>query len=136
MHVLSPQISENGVISFRSPVTDPFPRPLPFSTDPSSSTPAFIAPYWADMNTAKNGGAIFYREMTAANRNFCTQKSYVLQLIREGFGGSASGFDPTLLFVVSWDAVHGFGTGKNVSVHCEVCITVSLYIPFCDLSNC
>ena len=65
--------------------------------------------------------------MSAENRNFCAQKSYVLQLIREGFGGSVSGFDPTHLFVVTWDAVHGFGTGKNVSIHCEVCITVSLY---------
>jgi len=67
------------------------------------------------MNTAKNGGAVFYREMDAGDRNFCAQKSTVLQLIREGFGGSVSGFDPTHLFVVTWDAVHGFRTGKNVS---------------------
>ena len=27
-----------------------------------------------------------------------------------------SGFDPTYLFIVSWDAVNGFRTGNNVRI--------------------
>ena len=56
------QVNSDGLISFGATISNEHtPRPLPVSTP---STP-FIAPYWADVDTTKNNGRIYYRTVTA-----------------------------------------------------------------------
>lgn len=100
------QISENGVISFRQPFSDPFPRDLPISSDAELPAPAFIAGFWGDINVVKNDGVIFFSEMDANNRRFARSKTHVLNLLREGYGGSLEGFNPTHIFQATWETVH------------------------------
>jgi len=56
------QVNENGLISFGSAIHRQYvPRSLPIS---SPSTP-FIAPFWADVDTTRNNGRIYYRSVTS-----------------------------------------------------------------------
>ena len=104
------QISENGVISFRQRFPDPFPSDLPLTSDSAtSSTPALIAGFWGDIDVQKNGGAIFYTEMDADNRRFGSSKAHVLNLLREGYGRSLEDFEPTHIFLSTWESVHEYG---------------------------
>ena len=105
------QISENGVISFREPFPDPFPRSLPLTSDSDSSSPspALIAGFWGDIDVQKNGGAIFYTELDASNRRFGHSKAHVLNFLREGYGASLEDFSPTHIFQSTWESVHEVG---------------------------
>ena len=109
-----PQISENGLISFRDPFSSPIPQPLPL-TSPDGGTsplpPAFIAGFWGDIEVQKNGGGIFYIEMDRprANGRFGRAKADVLNLLYEGFGHSMEDFDPTHIFLSTWEGVHETG---------------------------
>ena len=105
------QISENGVISFRAPFSDPFPSNLPLTNDSgTSSTPALIAGFWGDIDVQKNGGAIFFGEQYGRNnKRFGKSKAHVLNLLREGYGGSLEDFEPTHIFLTTWETVHEYG---------------------------
>ena len=115
------QISENGVISFERPFPDPFPRTLPLTSSPGTSTPPpLIAGFWGDINVPKNGGAIFFIEMNERiNGRFGRARAHVLNLLREGFGRSMEDFYPTHIFLCTWESVHenNPGVAKRVSIH-------------------
>ena len=56
------QVNDDGLISFGSAIHRQYvPRSLPIS---SPSTP-FIAPFWADVDTTRNNGRIYYRSVTS-----------------------------------------------------------------------
>ena len=117
---VSVQISENGVVSFREAFPDAFPRQLPLPTDLETPTPALIAGFWGDINVRKNDGAIFFTEMDSRNNNrFGEGKARVLNHLRNGFGNSMEEFDPTHIFLVTWEAVHPNdpGIARRVSVN-------------------
>jgi len=59
------QVNSDGLISFGAAMSNQHTaRPLPIS---SPSTP-FIAVYWADVDTTKNNGRIYYRSLTTAGK--------------------------------------------------------------------
>ena len=124
------QISENGVISFERPFSDPFPRALPLTstTDGGTSTPPpLIAGFWGDINVPKNGGAIFYIEMSERiNGRFGNARAKVLNLLREGFGRSMEDFYPTHIFLCTWESVHENdpGIAKRVSSYSYIYYSV------------
>lgn len=101
-------------------MSHPFAEPLPIPT--ATSTTPFIAGYWGDVDVMKNGGAIFYREIDATwGVDFCKQRVYVLKLLREGFGAAMEGFNPTNIFVVTWDGVHRNVTDDDKQVIIIIC---------------
>ena len=117
------QISENGVISFGQQFPDPFPSDLPLTSDSNtSSSPALIAGFWGDVDVQKNGGAIFYAEIDADNRRFGCSNARVLNLLREGYGGSLEDFEPTHIFQSTWESVHEYGQ----EVQKRVCLPVDI----------
>lgn len=113
------QISENGVVSFREAFPDAFPRDLPLPTGLDTPTPALIAGFWGDIDVQKNGGAIFYIEMDSSNNRFADNKVRVLNHLRNGFGNNMEDFDPSHIFLVTWEAVHQNdpGVAERVSLN-------------------
>jgi len=56
--VCTMQVNTDGRLSFGASIHNEYtPRPLPISIPP---TP-FIAPFWADVDTTRNNGRIYYR---------------------------------------------------------------------------
>ena len=81
--------------------------------------PAMIAGFWGDIDIPKNGGAIFYVELSERNgERFACAKTEVLNLLREGFGGSLEDFVPRHIFLTTWETVHenGIEIFKRVSL--------------------
>jgi len=52
------QVNSDGIISFGGSITWYTPRVLPVSSA------AFIAVYWADVDTRRNDGRVYYRQVT------------------------------------------------------------------------
>ena len=98
------QICENGLISFEKHFCTP-----PPANDPDPNAPPTIAGFWADISIGRNVFAVSYDEISFEDTDpgrrtqFNDSKVYVLNLLREGFGGSMEGFDPTHIFVVTWN---------------------------------
>ena len=125
------QISENGVVSFREAFPDAFPRQLPLPTGLETPTPALIAGFWGYINVRKNGGAIFFIEMDSSNENrFGESKARVLNHLRNGFGNTMEDFDPTHIFLVTWEAVHQNdpGIAQRVSLNLREVHVYSIYL--------
>ena len=73
----------------------------------SRSIPPLIAPYWEDFDLRK-GGNIFYRQ---------TSNPILLQIVRDQVQvsfQSTGNFNPTDLFIVTWDQVPGYSFGTNL----------------------
>ena len=98
------QICENGLISFEEQFCTP-----PPTNDPDPNAPPTIAGFWADISIGTNVFVVSYDEISfeetdpGREKQFNDSKVYVLNLLREGFGGSMEGFDPTHIFVVTWN---------------------------------
>lgn len=101
------QIGVNGIVSFneRLQYTDGYLNSLPTAT---------ICGLWEDVNGQYYTHA-FYTELTAHwhSEIFAVSKAHALNLLREGFGGSLEGFDPTHLLLLTWDFRNA--TTKEVS---------------------
>ena len=96
------QVNTNGHISFRSPFLNWIPTLFSFR-----SIPPLIAPYWEDFDLRK-GGNIFYRQ---------TSNPILLQIVRDQVQvsfQSTGNFNPTDLFIVTWDQVPGYSFGTNL----------------------
>ena len=95
-------MNSNGILSFRNNFTSFSPETFPTSND------VLIAPFWDDVNI-NVAGDIFYR--------FTTD-----QFLLDEVGGDISDafevtFEPTLLFIATWDEVAPFG-GSSSLVSC------------------
>jgi len=70
-------VNTDGLISLGAAINSQYsPRPLPLS---SPSTP-FIAVYWADVDTGRNDGRIYYRLTTGNNNNNNNTAIYIAQI--------------------------------------------------------
>lgn len=109
-YIVCVQVNTNGVISFRYPFTTccgsrAFPRDSPL-----------IAPFWHDVNTA-NGGEIYYRQ---------TSDPELLTF----FLGVFPDFQPTLLFIATWNRVAPSAFPNLVCLHntVYVCYMTSSHV--------
>jgi hypothetical protein len=92
------QVNTNGIISFNSPVLNSTPEDFPLTNDLQ-----LIAPYWADVDLGTSG-VILYRE---ASFNAALLLRAREDLVMASL--SDENFDPTFLFIVTWDHVGYFG---------------------------
>ena len=103
------QIAENGIVSFneRLQFTGEFLNCLPIPT---------IVGFWEDMNGQYTTLASF-TELTPSwhSEIFGVSKSHALNLLRDGFGGSLEGFDPTHILILTWEFISTTTTNKDVS---------------------
>ena len=102
------QVNTNGHISFRSPFFSRIPTPFP-----SGFTPPLIAPYWEFFGS----GNIYYRQTSNL-----TLLQRVHDQIQESFP-STGNFNPTNLFIATWDQVPGYLFGPNLVGICA-CIKI------------
>ena len=89
-YIFISQVSDNGVLSFRSGFYDSSPDPFPLSYY------ILIAPFWNDVYLYR-GGNIFYR--------FTDDESILNDVgmtIRDAFEND---FSPALVFIATWDRV-------------------------------
>ena len=95
-------MNTNGVLSFGSSYTSPASSSFNFT-----SSPPIIAPFWDDVDITK-GGTIYYRQDSNS-----TITELVQRAIASEFPEAAS-FQPSLVFVATWDRVQqfGFSTGS------------------------
>jgi nidogen (entactin) len=94
-------VNTNGVISFLFPTQDFVPIKFP-ALNP------LIAPFWTDLTTL-NGGKIFYRESTNIN----DLKQAKILTTSAGF----TSFDPTRVFIITWDKVPAYGISSANSTN-------------------
>lgn len=98
------QINVNGYVSLGYPSVDPYPRL--FLTDQH----VMIAPFWADLELTKSGGAVYYQQY-ARNFNRKTSESAVeahmfnatTELIRDNVGDTS--FEPTMIIKITWQNI-------------------------------
>ncbi|XP_072472336.1 IgGFc-binding protein-like isoform X3 [Notamacropus eugenii] len=91
-------VNTNGVVSFEVPVSQFFPHAFPLEDGQ-----AFVAPFWADVNTIK-GGQVWFRE--SQQPRLLSRASRELAI---AFPGSP-GIILHSLFVATWDQVSFFGS--------------------------
>ena len=108
------QVNANGVLSFRTPFNDFTPEPFPLGF--SGSDDVVLAMYWAD-HDVRQAGNIFYR----ASTNFF-HLNEVGRNISRVFSAE---FEPTSLFIATWDGVPSF-LGDDEIVRLR---TVKLLLP-------
>ena len=94
---------ENGLLSFGSAVPGYFTTPFPISG------PAVIAPFFTDIETGLLGpGEVYYRKTSDA-----VLLANAASEIQKGFQDFGD-FEPTSLFIATWNGVGYFG-GNIVS---------------------
>ena len=104
MHVSIVQINNNGLLSFETPVPDYTPRDFPIKAEDSvrGVGVAFIAPFWADVDTRDGHGTVFFRSTTSDT---------TLALIKDVVSSSRAGadlaarFNPKWALVATWEEV-------------------------------
>jgi len=70
------QVNSDGVISFGQRFTDYTPRVLPIRSPP------FIAVYWADVETRRNNGHVYYRQVTGTVNKY-NSSNYIVVVVIE-----------------------------------------------------
>ena len=88
-------MNNNGIISFNGAIGQFTSEPFPLNLEDGRM---IIAPYWADVDT-RGTGRIWYRE---------TMDETLLTQARNEIRGSfisQMGFQPTMLFIATWDHV-------------------------------
>ena len=89
-------MNTNGVLSFGTSFTRPVGTDFDFL-----SSPPIIAPFWDDINT-RRGGTIYYRQDSNSTTMELVQKALVSEY------PEAASFQPSLVFVATWDRVEPF----------------------------
>ena len=87
------QVNTNGVLSFGRAYTT-----ATITDFNSLSSPPIIAPFWDDINIF-NGGTIYYRQ---------DSNSTITELVQQAVASEypeAASFQPSLVFVATWDRV-------------------------------
>ena len=136
MHVSIVQINNNGLLSFETPVRDYTPRDFPLKAEDSvrGVGVAFIAPFWADVDTRDGHGKVFFRSTT---------DNPTLALIKDVVSSSQAGvdlaarFNPKWALIATWEEVGYYdkkgdmvSRGRSVQP-CQDsgCCTPSLWLP-------
>jgi len=97
-------VNINGVLSFSESFGVFSPRSLPFGSVP------LIIPFWRDTITRSDcPGNIYYRE--TANSDALEQASLILHGI-----GLRRSFNPTSVFIATWDDVTSYGSRVDCGV--------------------
>ncbi|XP_035428134.1 sushi, nidogen and EGF-like domain-containing protein 1 [Cygnus atratus] len=95
-------VNNNGVVSFRTGVSEFTPNPFPLP-----GHRPFVAPYWADVDT-RLGGDVFYRQ---------TRSPELLARLTRELAPAVSPPEqvpqPTWAFVATWDRVSFFGAASD-----------------------
>ena len=97
-------MSTNGVLSFGWPFTAYTSGGLKFD---SVFSPPLIAPFWDDIDVRK-GGTIYYRQDNTSSIAEQIQQDISLQF-------HDIGYNPSLVFVATWDRVAPYGTIEFVN---------------------
>uniref|UniRef100_A0A8B9C4C4 NIDO domain-containing protein n=1 Tax=Anser brachyrhynchus TaxID=132585 RepID=A0A8B9C4C4_9AVES len=95
-------VNNNGVVSFRTGVSEFTPNPFPLP-----GHRPFVAPYWADVDT-RLGGDVFYRQTRSPE--------LLARLTRElapAVSPPEQAPQPTWAFVATWDRVSFFGAASD-----------------------
>ena len=98
------QVNTNGVLSFGRSYTTAFITDFTFL-----SSPPIIAPFWDDIDITR-GGTIYYRQ---------DSNSTIIEMLQQAVASEypeAVSFQPSLIFVATWDRVEPFGfsdTGRE-----------------------
>lgn len=121
MLLIPSQVNNNGDISFDTPVGTFTPDPFPLA-----GSLQLIAPYWSDVDT-RNGGQVWFREASSDAALLMRARNE----IRMAFISQMM-FEPTFLFIATWDHVSFFGGAGNnlvrkITGHCIV-ISVKLFL--------
>lgn len=99
------QVNTNGILSFRGSFVVFTSAPFPFTGLP------LIAPFWDDVDT-RNGGTAYYRE--TANSTLLERFKSELVAVSPLFAS----FEPSSLFLATWDHVAAYATSKTSTVVC------------------
>ena len=89
-------MNTNGVLSFGTSYTSPVSTDFTFL-----SSPPIIAPFWDDIDITR-GGTIYYRQ---------DSNSTITELVQQAVASEypeAASFQPSLVFVATWDRVESF----------------------------
>ena len=99
------QINSNGLISFEAPIPDFTPQDFPHKAADSVTGVgvAFIAPFWADVDTRGGLGTVFFR--SATDETTLTAIKNVVGDSKVGFQLAAARFNPIWTLVATWEEV-------------------------------
>ena len=114
VHMSFLQVNNNGVISLDEAYnTQHTPTPFPLPNDE-----LVIAPFWADVDTSgRRRGVVYYRNASSNTSLLERAQREVLTYFTSGMN-----FQPTFLFIATWDRVSFFGGGTSRLVYCFVCL--------------
>ena len=97
-------MNSNGILSLRVGFTDFSPEPFPLNNGFQDDS-ILIAPFWDDVNI-NNAGDIFFR---------FSSDPLLLQEVGDSISNAFGiTFQPTLLFIVTWDGVAQFGGPSSI----------------------
>ena len=99
------QVNTNGVLSFGTRHTSAL-----TTNFNSLSSPPIIAPFWDDVDITR-GGTIYYRQGSNS-----TITEFVQKAVASEYPEAAS-FQPSLVFVATWDRVEPFGFSNRGRVN-------------------
>ena len=102
-HPSGPQVNTNGILSFRFPFTEFTPHMFP-----CPDNVPLIAPFWDNVDIERFGN-ISYRETSD-----CALLQKAQSQLQELFPSSGD-FNPTTLFIATWDQVAVFEEGSAES---------------------
>ena len=98
------QVNTNGVLSFGTPHTSAF------ATNFNTISSPIIAPFWDDIDITR-GGTIYYRQVSNSTITELVQKALVSEY------PEAASFQPSLVFVATWDRVESFRSSDRGRVN-------------------
>ncbi|KAI0212249.1 Sushi, nidogen and EGF-like domain-containing protein 1, partial [Lamellibrachia satsuma] len=98
-------VNTNGLISFFQEASQFTPDRFPLAENRS-----LVAAFWADVNTRKNSGRVYYRE--TMNRDILQRATHD---VRRKFVGLTR-FSATWVFIASWHNVTYYGGSSSTSV--------------------
>ncbi|XP_013384884.2 uncharacterized protein LOC106154891 [Lingula anatina] len=94
-------VNTNGAISFLQPIRQFTPAPFPLH-----NSWRMVAPFWTDVDTRRNSGRVFYREVTSATDPGLMQRvDVIIHIAFPGFRNLTA----TWAFVATWNNVTYFG---------------------------
>jgi hypothetical protein len=106
-------VNTNGVLSLGSSYTIPG-----RSSFNLISSPPIIAPFWNDVDI-RRGGTIYYRQDSNSTITELVQKAVTSEY------PEAASFQPSLVFVATWDRVEQFNSNDRSPVNTFQVVVVS-----------
>jgi hypothetical protein len=114
--IIPPQLSQvntNGVLSFGNSYISPVGTDFNFI-----SSPPIVAPFWDDVDITRSG-TIYYRQDSNSTITELVQKAVAAEY------PEAASFQPTLVFVATWDRVEPYGFDSRGLVNTFQVVVVS-----------